>query len=95
MKKQIPLQTEQTDTICGFCSVGCSVKTETCGTLAVKAVPDPEGPVNQGVLCKGVRVLFLCERREQTACPPGEGSLRRMRFGGKRELRRRGRNVFP
>ena len=75
MKKQIPLQTEQTDTICGFCSVGCSVKTETCGTLAVKAVPDPEGPVNQGVLCKGGKFGFSSFAKEEnrTACPAGEG----------------------
>ena len=65
MKKQIPLQTEETDTICGFCSVGCSVKTETCGTLAVKAVPDPEGPVNQGVLCKGGKFGFSSFSKEE------------------------------
>lgn len=65
MKKQIPLQTETTDTICGFCSVGCSVKTETCGALAVKAVPDPEGPVNQGVLCKGGKFGFSSFSKEE------------------------------
>ena len=52
MSKQIPLQTSETDTICGFCSMGCAQKTETCGTLAVKTNPDREGPVNRGILCK-------------------------------------------
>ncbi len=64
LTKQIPLQTTETDTICGFCSVGCSVKTETCGTLAVKALPDPEGPVNAGVLCKCGKFGFSSALKE-------------------------------
>lgn len=65
MKKQIPLQTEETDTICGFCSMGCSAKTMTCGSLAVKALPDPEGPVNEGVLCKGGKFGFSSACKEE------------------------------
>ncbi len=65
LEKQIPLQTTVTDTICGFCSVGCSVKTETCGTLAVKALPDPEGPVNEGVLCIGGKFGFSSALKEK------------------------------
>ncbi len=65
MTKQIPLQTTQTDTICGFCSVGCSQKIETCGTLAVKAMPDPEGPVNAGILCKGGKFGFSSALNEK------------------------------
>ena len=60
MKKQIPLQTEETDAICGFCSMGCAEKIMTCGTLPVRAVPDPEGPVNAGVLCIGGKFGFSC-----------------------------------
>lgn len=65
MKKQIPLQTEEKDTICGFCSMGCAQKTETCGTLAVKAVPDQDGPVNQGVLCIGGKFGFSSSCKEE------------------------------
>ena len=65
MNKQIPLQTEKTESICGFCSMGCAVTTETCGTLAVKAVPDPEGPVNAGVLCKGGKFGFSSSCKEE------------------------------
>ncbi|MCD8156674.1 MAG: FAD-dependent oxidoreductase [Clostridiales bacterium] len=65
MKKQIPLQTEETDTICGFCSMGCAQKTMTCGTLAVKANPDPEGPVNEGVLCIGGKFGFSSALKEE------------------------------
>lgn len=64
MKKQIPLQTEETDTICGFCSMGCAQKTDTCGSLAVKALPDPEGPVNHGVLCVGGKFGFSSACKE-------------------------------
>ncbi len=65
LAKQIPLQTTETDTICGFCSVGCAVKTETCGSLAVKARPDPEGPVNEGVLCVGGKFGFSTAFEEE------------------------------
>ncbi len=58
LEKQIPLKTTATDTICGFCGMGCAVKTETCGSLAVKALPDPDGPVNAGVLCIGGKFGF-------------------------------------
>lgn len=65
MSKQIPLQTEKTNTICGFCSMGCAQITETCGSLAVKAVPDGEGPVNAGVLCKGGKFGFSSACKEE------------------------------
>ncbi len=64
LKKQIPLQTEEVDTICGFCSMGCAQKTEVCGSLAVKAIPDPEGIVNEGVLCIGGKFGFSSSLKE-------------------------------
>ncbi len=71
MKKQIPLQTQETDTICGFCSVGCSQKTKTCGTLPVKAMPDPDGPVNEGVLCVRGKFGFssFSKEKDKLAAP--------------------------
>ena len=71
MRKQIPLQTEVTDTICGFCAMGCSQKTETCGSLAVKTNPDADGPVNRGVLCKGGKFGFSssCSEENRIAGP--------------------------
>ncbi len=65
MSKQIPLHTAETRTICGFCSVGCSQKIQTCGTLPVKAMPDPAGPVNAGVLCKGGKFGFASSYKEE------------------------------
>ncbi len=71
MKKQIPLQTEETDAICGLCSMGCAQKIRTCGSLAVKALPDPEGPVNAGVLCVGGKFGFsrACEGENRIYAP--------------------------
>jgi len=71
MKKQIPLETEETDTICGFCSMGCAQKTMTHGSLAVKAIPDPGGPVNAGVLCVNGRFGFssACREEERISVP--------------------------
>ncbi|MCD8217210.1 MAG: molybdopterin-dependent oxidoreductase, partial [Clostridiales bacterium] len=47
------------------CSMGCAQKTETCGSLAVKALPDPEGPVNAGVLCIGGKFGFSSALKEE------------------------------
>ncbi len=49
--KSVPLCTDETDTTCSFCSVGCSIHLETYGDLLVKANPDKEGFVNKGLLC--------------------------------------------
>ncbi len=65
MKKQIPLQTEDHDMICGYCSLGCSMKAETCGSALVKARPDEDGPVNQGVLCMGGKFGFSSASKEE------------------------------
>lgn len=64
MKKQIPLQTEDKDMICGFCSMGCSMKAETCGNVLVKARPDEDGAVNKGVLCMGGKFGFSSAQKE-------------------------------
>ena len=51
IKKPVPLDTVKTDTICGMCSVGCSIRVESCGGMLVKAVPADSCGVNDGVLC--------------------------------------------
>ncbi|MCD8300976.1 MAG: FAD-dependent oxidoreductase, partial [Clostridiales bacterium] len=77
MTKQIPLQTKETHTICGFCSVGCSQRTMTCGSLAVKALPDPDGPVNAGVLCIGGKFGFSssCKTENKLTAPLAKGEI--------------------
>ncbi len=60
IKKSVPLDTEQTDTTCSYCSVGCSLHLETYGDMLVKAVPDKEGAVNKGLLCGKGKFGFDC-----------------------------------
>jgi len=58
ISKSVPLQTECTPTVCSFCSVGCNMKLETSGELLVKAVPDQESAVDNGLLCVKGRFGF-------------------------------------
>lgn len=51
MKKPVPLATTHTPTICGHCSLGCSLDIHTRGDILVKAVPKKEGKVNKGLSC--------------------------------------------
>lgn len=51
LTKSVPLPTEETDTTCAYCSVGCSIKLETYGDLLYKAVADRDGVVNHGLIC--------------------------------------------
>ena len=60
IKKSVPLDTDQTDTTCSYCSVGCSLHLESYGDMLVKAVPDKEGAVNQGLLCGKGKFGFDC-----------------------------------
>ena len=60
IKKSVPLDTDQTDTTCSYCSVGCSLHLETYGDMMIKAVPDKEGAVNQGLLCGKGKFGFDC-----------------------------------
>lgn len=48
MIKETPLPTEETETTCSYCSVGCSLKLESYGDMLIKANPDKEGSCEQG-----------------------------------------------
>ncbi|MBQ1390947.1 MAG: FAD-dependent oxidoreductase [Firmicutes bacterium] len=49
--KEVPLDTEITETTCANCAVGCSLLVESYGDMLVKANPDKEGYVNAGLCC--------------------------------------------
>ncbi|NLC65528.1 MAG: FAD-dependent oxidoreductase, partial [Clostridium sp.] len=49
--KSVPLETDHTDTICSYCSVGCNIDLETSGDMLYRAIPDKDSPVNGGLLC--------------------------------------------
>ncbi len=56
--KPVPLKTEDTKSVCSFCSVGCNLKLKTNGELLIKAVPDKESKVDNGLLCVKGRFGF-------------------------------------
>ncbi len=60
LEKSVPLDTDSTDTICSYCSVGCSIHLETYGDMLVKALPDKAGAVNKGLLCGRGKFGFDC-----------------------------------
>ena len=60
MIKETPLPTEETETTCSYCSVGCSLKLESYGDMLIKANPDKEGVVNKGLICGKGKWGFDC-----------------------------------
>ena len=57
LEKPTPWQFEGTDSICGFCGVGCSLRYEYKGNSLGRSLPRP-GPVSDEKLCKGGRFGF-------------------------------------
>lgn len=68
--KSVPLDTDSTDTTCSYCSVGCSMHLETYGDMLIKAVPDKDGVVNNGLLCGKGRFGFDCSELEGKLLDP-------------------------
>ena len=68
--KEVPLDTDVTDTTCSFCSVGCSLHLETYGDMLIKSNPDKNGSVNQGLLCGKGKWGFDCASLEGKLTTP-------------------------
>lgn len=50
--KQIPMNTDKTESTCGYCSAGCQTVIESKGNTIIKAVPQKNHQdINQGVMC--------------------------------------------
>ena len=64
MIKETPVATEETYTTCSYCSVGCSIKLESCGDMLIKANPDKDGAVNKGLICGKGKWGFDCSMLE-------------------------------
>lgn len=77
--KEVPLDTNVTDTTCSFCSVGCSLHLESYGDMLIKSNPDKNGAVNQGLLCGKGKWGFDCSVLEGKLTKPlikGEDGFR-------------------
>ncbi|MCD7868934.1 MAG: FAD-dependent oxidoreductase [Clostridiales bacterium] len=70
IEKPVPLDTQDTDTTCAYCSVGCSTHLETCGDMLIKPRPDREGKVNAGLLCGRGKFGFDCSVMEGKLLAP-------------------------
>lgn len=51
VQKEVPVDTEVTETTCSYCSVGCSLDLESHGDMLIKADPAKDGYVNKGICC--------------------------------------------
>lgn len=50
--KQIPMNSQKTESTCGYCSAGCQIVIESMGDTIIKAVPQANyTELNQGVMC--------------------------------------------
>lgn len=58
IEKSVPVETQETKTVCAYCSVGCNLKLKTKGELLVKSLPDRESAVDDGLLCVKGRFGF-------------------------------------
>lgn len=51
IEKSVPVEANETKTVCSFCSVGCNINLNTKGDMLYKALPDKESKVDNGLLC--------------------------------------------
>lgn len=51
VQKEVPLDTDVTETTCSYCSVGCTLDLESYADMLIKANPSKEGVVNAGICC--------------------------------------------
>lgn len=70
MAKETPVDTVKTDTTCSYCSVGCSLKLESCADMLIKANPDKDGAVNAGLACAKGKWGFDCSMLENKLQEP-------------------------
>jgi len=68
--KSVPLETQETKTICSYCSVGCNLNLKTKGDLLVKSVPDKGSKVDGGLLCVKGRFGFNAAQKGQRLTKP-------------------------
>jgi formate dehydrogenase major subunit len=70
IEKSVPVETTSTKTICSFCSVGCHIELQTRGNMIVRALPDKDSPVDNGLLCVKGRFGFPFLHAKDRALDP-------------------------
>jgi len=56
--KPVPMTTNETHTVCSYCSVGCNINLTSRGNLLVRALPESNSKVDNGLLCVKGRFGF-------------------------------------
>jgi len=68
--KPVPVEEDKTSTVCSFCSLGCNMKLTSKGSMLLRALPDRESPVDNGLLCVKGRFGFdYSESKERIIKP--------------------------
>ncbi len=58
IEKSVPVETNETSTVCSHCSVGCNIDLNTKGDMLVKALPKKKDDLDEGLLCVKGRFGF-------------------------------------
>ncbi|MDW7677327.1 MAG: molybdopterin-dependent oxidoreductase, partial [Bacillota bacterium] len=70
LDKSVPLESQTTETLCGYCSVGCHTRLETKGGMVVRSLPAVGNPVDNGHLCvKGRFGYDMAQRGDRLTKP--------------------------
>ena len=70
LEKSVPVESATTDTLCGYCSVGCHLRLETKGGMVVRSLPISGNPVDHGHLCVKGRFGFdLAQKQGRLTAP--------------------------
>ena len=70
MPKSVPLETINSHTVCSYCSVGCHLQLETRGQMIVRALPDKNSTLDQGLLCVKGRFGYSYLQNKDRALNP-------------------------
>lgn len=68
--KPVPVEANETSTVCSYCSLGCNMRLTNRGSMLLRALPDRESPVDNGLLCVKGRFGFdYSESKERIIKP--------------------------
>lgn len=70
IEKSVPVETEQFDTLCGYCSVGCETTLEVRGNMLVRSLPKLDSPASGGLLCVKGRFGFDMAQKNHRITKP-------------------------
>jgi formate dehydrogenase major subunit len=70
IEKSVPVETEETKTICSYCSVGCNINLNTRGNMLYRALPEEDSEVDNGLLCAKGRFGYNIAKQNKRLVNP-------------------------